>query len=476
MNIFRNRHPDMRFVSRSFAALLAVLFLAACSAQLKPPAPKLPPPPPDPAPLASVLSVPFRVAMPGLAQRLNDGIVKEMYRASDIDLGNDNRLKIVVERAPILLRTVDGGLVLSTSLHVALAVDGKVLGVTHHEDGKLDAQVTLGAVLAITEDYRLVSQTTGDFRIDRAEIALGPVRVNVKDQVADRIRPSFQALIREIDKQIAGAVDLRGVLGRTWTELAQPIRIASHPEAWLLIQPRTLRVATPRSEGDDLVFGFSVECLTGVWLLRKPDPAQTGGLPKVIIGGAPQSTLRLAFPIAIGYQEASQMATAALAKKPFALKAGVQLHVKRATVSGSGSTFVLRIDYTANAGRLGGSEGFLFFTGRPVYDEARREMRVEQFDYDLGTRDVVSRVADWLLHKDFVEAVRRELVFPFGGKQDAQHADAERAGQEVKLGNVATVRFSLGKLAPAATLEITPTDLRAYVVAEGSLEVRVGTP
>lgn len=458
---------------RRHLLLPLVLLLSACAA-LKPPAPKLEPPPPDPPPLASVISVPVRVPMPRLAESLNGALAKDFYKASNIDLGSGAKLKIEVQRGPIAVRTVDGGIAAGTTLHVALGVDGTILGVKHHEDGRVDVTVTLGTRLSVTEDYRLVTQTTGDFTVDRAQVALGAFKISVKDQVEDRIRPRFQEFLKEVDQRVAGSIDLKGVLGSTWTQLAQPIRVAASPETWLLIQPRTLRFATPRSEGDDLVFGFAMECLTGVWVLRKPDPAQTGGLPRVVIGGAPEGTLRLALPVSIGHQEASQMATAALTKRPFDLKAGIKLKVKRATIGGSGSTLVVRLDYEANAGHLGGSDGYLYFTGRPVYDEARREMRVENFDYDLGTRDLVSRGADWLLHKDFVEAVRKELVFPFGGRMDSEHADLSRSGKDLKLGKSVNVRYTLGNPAPAATLQITPTDLRAYVIVEGSLELRVG--
>lgn len=456
-------------------ALCSALLLSACAA-LQPPEPKLGPPPPNPPPLASVIALPIRVPMPQLAAKLNGTVGKQLYKARNIDIGAGQRLSLEVNRGPITLRTVDGRLMASMRLRTNLDIDGQVLGVRHHESGEVDLKMTAATRLVVNGDYQLTSQTTGDIDVDKAEIKLGPFRISIKDQVEERIRPRFKEFLKELDLRIVGHIDLKGVLSRAWTEMAQPIRIAESPETWLLIQPRTLRFATPRSEGDELVFGFAVECLTGVWVLRKPDPAETGGLPQLVLGGAPEGALRLAFPISIGHKEASKMATDALSKKPFDLKAGIKLRVRRAQVTGSGTQLVTRVDFTTDAGWFGGGDGYLYFTGRPVYDAARREMRVEDFDYDLGTRDVISRAADWLLHKDFVQAVQKELVFPFGKRMDDTRAGINDPVRVIRAGNLATVRIRIDTVAPAAALEVTPNDLRAYVLVEGSLEMRLGIP
>jgi hypothetical protein len=451
------------------------LLLSACAA-LQPPAPKLGPPPPNPPPQASVIALPIRVPMPQLAAKLNNSVSRQLYKAKNIDIGSGQRLSLEVNRGPITLRTVDGRLTAAMRLRANLDIDGQVLGVRHHEDGEVELKVTVATRLVVNGDYQLTSQTTGNIDVDKAEVKLGPFRISIKDQVEDRIRPRFKEFLKELDQRIVGHIDLKGVLGRAWTEMAHPIRIAESPETWLLIQPRTLRFAAPRSEGDELIFGFAVECLTGVWLLRKPAPAETGGLPQLVLGGAPEGTLRLAFPMSIGHREASRIATDALSRKPFQLKAGIKLHVKRAQVSGSGAQLVTRVDFKADAGGLGGSDGYLYFTGRPVYDQARREMRVEDFDYDLGTRDLISRGADWLLHKEFVRAVQKELVFPFGKRMDETRASLNDPAKVIRAGNFATVRIQIDKVAPAAALEVTPSDLRVYVLVEGSLEMRLGVP
>jgi hypothetical protein len=458
---------------RAAIALASVFFLASCGL-LQPPAPKLGPPPPNPEPLASVIALPIRVPMPALAQSLNGSVGKQLYKGSNIDVGSGQRMSMDVTRGPITMSTVDGRLTASLRLRADIGIDGQVLGLKHHEDGVVDIKVTIATRLAVTGDYQITTQTTGDIEVEKAQIKLGPFTVSVKDQVEERVRPKFREMMKEIDQRIVGYIDVKGVLGKTWTQMAQPIRIAASPETWLLIQPRTLRFAAPRSEGNDLVFGFTVECLTGVWVLRKPNPVETGGLPQLVLGGAPSGALRLAFPFSIGHQEASQLATAALSKKPFDLKAGIKLKVKHAEITGSGSKLVAKVDFDANAGGLGGQGGYLYFTGTPVYDEAAREMRVDDFDYDLGTRDLISRGADWLLHKDFVKAVQKELVFPFGKKIDAKQAEINSSAQEIRFGDLATVRIGIDKVATAATLEVTPTDLRAYVVVEGHLEMRIG--
>jgi hypothetical protein len=53
----------------------------------------------------------------------------------------------------------------------------------------------------------------------------------------------------------------------------------------------------------------------------------------------------------------------------------------------------------------------VFLSGRLVLDSGSYRLSVQDFDYELATKDHLQQVADWLVHDTFVQRLQERLTF-----------------------------------------------------------------
>jgi hypothetical protein len=57
---------------------------------------------------------------------------------------------------------------------------------------------------------------------------------------------------------------------------------------------------------------------------------------------------------------------------------------------GSAEKLVLKVDFSGSA------SGEFYLTGRPVYDPVRRLLKLDQLEYDIRSRNMMLRSAEWM--------------------------------------------------------------------------------
>jgi hypothetical protein len=255
-------------------------------------------------------------------------------------------------------------------------------------------------------------------------------------------------------------VSLRSALAKTWPELNAPREI--QPSVWLLPQPKRVAFAEPVGQGRLVTSGVLVEAHPVI---------QTGPKPVIKVPPVPSpergiqgDAFYLTLTGDIGLQDAARLLNQQMAGKPMAAGAH-KVVIEDIRLYGSGDKAVIGLVLAQPL------RAEIFVLGRPVFDIEKNEVRFENMEYSLGTRNFLAKSANWLLGAAFRSALQERARFRF----DEDLADTLKEFRDVRqdVGSGLWLRGSLQRVKPLGVY-FTQDRLRAYVQAEGRLALDVG--
>ena len=97
-------------------------------------------------------------------------------------------------------------------------------------------------------------------------------------------------------------------------------------------------------------------------------------------------------------------------------------------------------------GILRSAEGVLHMIGVPRYDPTTRILRFEDVAYDLDTRNVLLRMANWAMHDDFLAGVQAALEFDIGDSLDSTLASVNESAANLVVSEQLTLHVQLERM------------------------------
>lgn len=274
----------------------------------------------------------------------------------------------------------------------------------------------------------------------------------VREKVRAAINEGLMAGLRQ--------VSLRSALAKAWPELNEPREL--HPGMWLLPQPRRLSFAEPAGNGRYISSGVLVQAYPVIQSGRKP----VVKVPPVPVPerGISGDAFHVALTGDIGLQDAARLLNQQLAGKPIAA-GGRTVVIDDIRLYGSDDRAVIGLALSQPV------RAEIFLLARPVFDVDKNEVRFDQMEYSLGTRNFLAKTANWLLGSTFRESLQQRARFRFD--DDLAEALAEFRNFRQDLGNGLFLRGSLLRVRPQG-LYFTQDRLLAHVQMEGRLALDVG--
>lgn len=424
--------PTIHRLGRAVAALGLSLLAASCQG-INPPAPSPEPEAPLPAVQASFMTVPIRLSSAALEAEADARLSAEegpagMYWTTGERVSDSARIQFGVHRSGPTRIAADGDrLVLAVPIAINRGrVDWETRGLSKRVrqlpfGGK--GVVTLRIGLAVGPDWHLRASVEPGFRwTERAWVDVKLPVGHVKIDVASRVEPGFARSLASLAARIeaaAAAGDTRGRIERAWAALQRPIALAGQPPAALEIEPLSIALGPLTSEGGDLVARPVLVAKLRAHL-GAPGPAPPPRPLPANAGGPGGDGLSLSLRIDAPYAELNALVRDKVVDRTYTVKDGRAITVRGIRLSALGSKLLVRLDFEAEIrpSLFGTAAGWVYFSGVPRYDDGTRQLRVEEFGYEVGTRNALLRAGDWLLHDRFVQDVGQALVFDLSAKVD----------------------------------------------------------
>jgi len=121
---------------------------------------------------------------------------------------------------------------------------------------------------------------------------------------------------------------------------------------------------------------------------------------------------------------------------------------------------------------VGSYRGKVYVYGRPLYDSATSTVSIEDLDFDISTRSVVHKTAEWLLHDIIISKVKPYLRFPLREKLLESQLMAQKMLCHSELSKNIFITGSLDSLSVGG-VRFTDRAIQAILFARGSLHLSV---
>lgn len=275
-------------------------------------------------------------------------------------------------------------------------------------DERPRARVVLTSDLRITPEWKLRGKTNvakvepySEDRRDQCRVTA--FKINVTDKVINAAREQLDKQESQIDRRIS-SINIRPKFENWWRLLQQPIPLTD--SVWLLINPSAVRmgqtVGVKRTLVTALGFSASPRVVTG------PKPTVvTSALPP-LNPAAVGDGLHVLMEGVIDYDLASDLLRKHLKGKVIE-RAGQTLIVDDVRLFGiGGGKLALELKFK------GTSKGHIYFVGTPRYDVSTNELYVPDFDYDVGSGNLLVRGLEWVKHDDVRDFFRIQARWPVG--------------------------------------------------------------
>ena len=169
----------------------------------------------------------------------------------------------------------------------------------------------------------------------------------------------------------------------------------------------------------------------------------------------------------IPLREAAKLTADTLIGQNFSFKEGkYNVGVTEIDIYGDQDKMVIK------AGLKGSINGSIYYKGVPAYDPTTKSVYLQNFDYDLKTKNLLVSTANWFFQGKFAKNMKDALTFKIGGQIDEMKKQMQANLTNNKVAKGITLNGNISELTPDKVY-LTPNSIIAVINANGKLDIKV---
>lgn len=448
--------------------LFISLLFSACKTQLSTTRPQESYLPPTVA-KKSTVAVKLHIDIAKLEQSLNQSLAHSVYEDNRFD---DDHWLMKVTKANNLQFAVNGNelrCTLPLKVWVKTGYKKNILGLTIEDYYEANGAVTvmLTVKFAIDKHWNLVTNSTIE-RIhwtSAPKISTGHLNIPVETLSNLTIKIMRDKIESSIDKAIAKQVNLPKIMTDAWAQIQKPILLDNEYNAWLTINPSAVYSTPISGNGRYMDFTLGMEGILSTTVGTPPTEATKSSLPEYKIAKHIAPNFSLNTDIQISFEKMSQLAHQLVVGQEFSSK-GMKVRIDSLRLFGQNDKLVVEAHVSGSA------KGTIYCLGTPIFDKQTQTLRIENFDFELNTRNALLKSANWLLHKQFLSKIEPMLTIPLEKEIATITADANKTLEKYLLlkgiflnGKINGITFE--------DIHISPEALYVTGIANGNITISI---
>lgn len=454
-----------------FTLILPALSFASCQKQLVAPAPLLreesgPQLKAEP----SYINVPVSIPYKGIEDALEKSQGKNLYTDDSYDNNNKDGIKIKVSKKGAFdFRGYKEYIRITLPLSIWFSGRWEACDFCPAVESStdFDANITFTSRLALNMDWKLATQTEAtSFEVTRDPyIKVGPLNINARKVVEYALRENLKDLAKTIDTELQSGFDLKKHAEDTWKQLQKPMLADSAYNAWIRFAPEEFILAPIQCGKEDVTINGAL--LTGI-------STSLGAMPNVPLKPLPGITFkekndnafRVELAIEIPFTEATAIARRELKDTIFPITKKKQIKIDDVEIFGKAGEVFIKVKTS------GSLRSIIFLKGTPAYDDATRELYLNNFDYELQSKQALVKAASWLLKS----TVRSRMAKAFRYPMDEDYAAARAAMDSYLADYTYKDLFNVkGKINSLKVKGVSSDDEKIYAVfyTDGNARVKM---
>ena len=323
-----------------------------------------------------------------------------------------------------------------------------------------DIDVFLQSSFELKEDYQFrINTSSKGFQWKKSPtVSIGPIDIPIGRFVEDAIITQLKEITIDIDKNVNASMDLKSQMNGIWGLLQDPFLLDDSTNTWLKIVPTAIKMEPIRIDSQKVKIKMGLESFFETWTGSKPETVAKKNLPNLKFERSSSQNFNISIRSILGYEKASIIAKEALSGQTFSFKRK-KITVNDIKIFGKGDKVYFHLFIS------GSVKGEIYLFGIPIYDPVTNELYFEKLDYDINTKNILIKSADWILGSMVQKKLENKLRFSFD--QEVKKIKSELAGtiSNYQYKNLYTLK---GRLDSFSVQDIYLTDSYFEIILNAS--------
>lgn len=475
--------PDLITACRAFAVLAGCILLAglpSCGQKL----PHITPPEPNYLypdmdlefeHYKSSLTVSAEIPVAELERLINKELSGLLYEDNSYEDDNNDNFKAKVWKDGLIkVQALGNHFLFDIPLKIwaSAGYKFKPFGYTleGYRDTEFKMRIWLISEVSFSPDWHLVTKTRIDSYdwVTEPTISVAGFSLPIKGMVSRLLNRNADKITKAIDEQVRENFQIRDQVEKTWIIAQEPQLLSEEFHTWLVTTPETIEARLPDARDGMMNIQVSIKGSTQTIISRiSPVRSKIVKLPPLkIVDNLPQF-FQVGLVSSIGYQDASQMAEEYFKGKTFDFSGGrYKIRIKKINLYGQNESLII------HASLSGSINGDIYLRGIPRYDPESRSVHLDDLQYDLNTRNVLIKAANWLLHGKLLKMMREAMVFPIGEQLDSLVDTLRGTLSSYAVADGIVLKGTLDQATPDKVY-LTPEKMYTVIQASGKLDLHV---
>jgi hypothetical protein len=192
------------------------------------------------------------------------------------------------------------------------------------------------------------------------------------------------------------------MIEKAWKAIYKPLLLDKNYRAWLQITPHEILLYPFYARNNQFKIAAGITTSAELIVGAEPISRIPAPLPALKLVKTYDKNFRIALAADLYYRDIVTIASPLLLNREF-VSEGKSVLLKSFDVSGSGDRIIIKLETS------GSLEGTLYLTGRPQFDPQTKMFSVVDVDFDIQTRDLLVKTADWFLHGTIRSTIQEKL-------------------------------------------------------------------
>jgi Domain of unknown function (DUF4403) len=422
----------------------------------------------------STLNLGLNIGLADIENQINSQLQGLIFEDNSMeDNNNDQFMAKVWKREAIKTSALNNEILFKVPLKVWLKVGYKAapLGfeISTVKETEFDFNVNFKSTFSISNKWEAITTTTlvsYEF-ITTPKVKVGPIEIPVTNMLKKALDAKAPEIIKALDKSIKDKIEIKKYIIQAWNQAMQPYLLSEKYRTWLKISPVELQLSPIFIEKNTLKANIGIKAYTETITGAKPIIMSVKNVPDLSLVGKITDDFQVGILSEISHANAVEFAKDTLVGQNFEFQNGkYKVTVQDIDIYGTENQLVIKTELT------GSLNGTIYFKGMPFYDEKSRSIKLTNFDYDLKTKNLLAKAANWLLGGKLAKTMQESIEIPCGSSIDEIKKQIQDNLTNNKLKKGIILQGSINELSPDKVY-LTPTSIIARVMATGKVGLKI---
>lgn len=396
----------------------------------------------------SYVSIPIRYDLRRFEAFLNEKIsghfIKQGLRVRN---GKDSIYLEIARNAPIKMKIRGQQLLIEFPLHATGTYFRRFVGIEIHNKKhpvETDFRLLLKAEIGLDENWHIQPkiQLSQLQWVQDPVLQFGPIKFNLRKTLEKMLENKKEHFEHVLETQIYEHVSLQKAVQKVWQNLQRPMPIfKKEPEVWFKFGFRKVSGGVRLSEPDVIVCNVLLQAHAGISLDSTQLPRTDSVLPHLqpYPNGIEENDFNISVHTSIPFGYANVTLNRLLQGQKVE-HSGYSAAIQNVTIYGSDKGIAMKVRVK------GDIKGDLYLTGHLRYYEEDSKLKLDSFDYDVNTENMLVNTATEALRKpllDFIKPYLEVQVDQYLSQLPgliSQAIEKGKAGETIDL-NIDTLRI-----------------------------------